>query len=354
VSAGSLPSEDHVIDEDGDDEEEGGKLTGQSTGLPVGVEEFLEQIEKIELVIRSAGCGGERDSAVRAALESAKLSKEFLRDLADQVRVSGGVANERYALAIQRHAEARIIFTLSNLRLVLSIARRYMDKGLPFDDLIQEGNLGLLKAVDRYDWRKGFRFSTYATWWIRQAITRAVADKGKTIRMPVHSHELMSRIFLESDAMFKSFGKEPTIYKLAERVSMPLSKLTNLLRRMEEPIPMHEYELDGAPLIELVEGDSEADPYITSERSALGRAVMQLLTDLDDRTVEILKLRYGLNGDGEHTLEEIGAKFGLTRERIRQIESKGLAKLSHPSRSKILGIFLEGVDSPGEFELVNE
>lgn len=225
---------------------------------------------------------------------------------------------------------------LSNLRLVLSIAKRYSGFGLPFDDVIQEGNIGLIKAVERFEWRRGFKFSTYATWWIRQSITRALADKGKTIRIPVHAHEKMLQIWKEAEELERQNGVFPTAIVLAERMLISASKITNLLMRMTEPLPIHEPGSDGILVADSMIDPMNPDPFVSVALTNLRETLERALCDLDIKAAQILRIRYGLHDGVTHTLEETGAQFGVTRERIRQIESKAFSKLSHPVRSENL------------------
>ena len=240
-----------------------------------------------------------------------------------------------------RQSAARERLAVSNLRLALSIARRHQGRGVPLDDLVQEANLGLLKAVDRFDWRRGFRFSTYATWWIRQQVTRAVADKGKTIRTPVHLHELMMRTAREADAVERETGRRPSAAELARLMSVSQAKVAAMLARMEEPAQLHEPDCDGFFIEDTVADDDTPDPSLTTERAELAAVLGSFLADLDPRSAEVIAIRFGLGGEESRTLEETGEIFGVTRERIRQIEAKSLRKFRHPSRSAILRDFLD-------------
>jgi len=232
---------------------------------------------------------------------------------------------------------------VSNLRLVLSMAKRYQGKGLPLDDLVQEGNIGLLRAVDRFDWRRGFRFSTYATWWIRQQITRALADKGRTIRIPVHVHDTALRMVRETEKMEREIGRMPTAMALAKRLSMPPKKVAALLARLEEPIPLDESGADGTTPADWLVDESAKDPAVAAETKELTAALGEALAQLEPKATEVMTLRFGLDDGEPRTLEETGEVFGLTRERIRQIESKSLKKLRHPIRSGQLRDFLDGL-----------
>lgn len=350
VRSGDAEVEDYSDGESPDTPDAGGDAFEEEEGggagivaLSPGARKFLERIEEIRRLAHHAGQGGAGEMALREALAAANQSRRFLIDLVAPVANNRDGAAGAFYRAVQQHAQARDRLAVSNLRLVISVAKRYTDMGLPFDDLIQEGNLGLLKAVDRYDWRKGFRFSTYAMWWIRQQVTRAVADMGKMIRIPVHVHEKILMILRESDEMERSTGRRPTVGELAERLSIPPGKVAVLLTRMEEPIPIDESGPAGIPPAELVEDAASPDPFITTAHDSLRGTIARMLLELDERTAKVLSFRYGLDGNDPLTLEEIGKIVGVTRERIRQIEAKGLRKLSRPANTAILSTFLDEV-----------
>jgi RNA polymerase primary sigma factor len=288
---------------------------------------YLQEIGRVALLT------GPQEVELAKAMESGKLAQERLR--------KGKLAPEdveRLAEDIAGGDLARRRLIEANLRLVVSVARRYMNRGLPLADLIQEGNIGLLRAVEKFDYTRGFKFSTYATWWIRQAVTRAISDHARTIRIPVHMVETINRLSRTMSQLQQQYGREPTVQEISQAMELSAERIREISSILPQPISLDTPVGDDQ---DTLLGDFVEDPNAQTLEEAGARAVLreqvaEVLESLSPRERRVLDLRYGLDNGRQHTLDEIGLELGVTRERIRQIEAKALRKLRHPSRSKKL------------------
>jgi RNA polymerase primary sigma factor len=294
---------------------------------------LLSDHEEIELI---------NDVDVLEGVSTEDPVRMYLKEIGNVPLLSG---EEEVELAKRVEAgdeEAKKQLTEANLRLVVSIAKKYVGRGMPFLDLIQEGNMGLMKAVDKFDYTKGYKFSTYATWWIRQAITRGIADTGRTIRVPVHMVETINKTLRMTRTLLQELGREPTPEEVAERLNVPVSRVREVLKISRDPVSLDTPigEEDDSHLGDFIEDDTALSPADSAAFSMLRKELATALESLTDRERQVVRLRFGLEDGRARTLEEVGKEFNVTRERIRQIEAKALRKLRHPSRSKRLKDFL--------------
>jgi RNA polymerase primary sigma factor len=285
-----------------------------------------DEIEEMSRVIQIA------QKKVKKVEEEAKLSESVLRDTVAEIQDGERMAEKAKAELVE-----------ANLRLVVSIAKKYTNRGLQFLDLIQEGNIGLMKAVDKFEYKRGYKFSTYATWWIRQAITRAIADQARTIRIPVHMIETINKLIRTSRYLVQELGREPTPEEIAEKMELPLDKVRKVLKIAKEPISLETPigEEEDSHLGDFIEDKSVISPSDAVISMNLAEQTRKVLATLTPREEKVLRMRFGIGEKSEHTLEEVGQDFAVTRERIRQIEAKALRKLRHPSRSKSLTTFTD-------------
>ena len=302
-----------------------------------GVRMYLREIGQVDLLT------GDDERRLAQLIEQGHLAAERIDEAAGAGEPLDGTEMRRLMRIVQRGERAKSELTQANLRLVVSIAKRYSGRGMHLLDLIQEGNLGLMRAVDKFDHSKGFKFSTYATWWIRQAITRSIADQARTIRIPVHMVEHMNRVIRAKRQLHQELEREPSIDELAQRVQLDPDRVRELLRISLDPLSLDSPigEEDESNLGDFIEDATADGPADVATKVMLSQAVGDVLNELSEREQEIVRLRFGLDGGQAKTLEEVGREFGVTRERIRQIEAKTLAKLRHPQRSQRLREFLE-------------
>jgi RNA polymerase primary sigma factor len=302
---------------------------GAGEALPV----YLQEIGRVPLLTGPAEV--ELATAIETGLAAAELLTQ--RDLLSQAEI------EQAEDELARGREARRRLIEANLRLVVSIARRYMNRGIPLGDLIQDGNIGLLRAVEKFDYHRGFKFSTYATWWIRQSISRSLADHARTIRIPVHMVEAINRMIRTTSQLQQELGREPTPEEIGEAIELSAERVREMLAMLPQPMSLETPIGDeqDAHLSDFIEDEQAVNLEGSAQQMMLREEVQLVLSSLSGRERRVIELRYGLDGDRDRTLSEIGDALGVTRERIRQIEAKALRKLRHPSRTKRLRAFLD-------------
>ncbi len=319
--------------------------------LIASIRKVVEDIRKIEKTIKplqnklDKKPGQPQKRELQAKLREAKGALKEIEEGFHLPAVDIKRSYQNISVGEYETNQAKRELVEANLRLVVSIAKKYTNRGLQFLDLIQEGNIGLMKAVDKFEWRRGYKFSTYATWWIRQAITRAIADQARTIRIPVHMIETINKLIRTSRLLVQELGREPTSEEIAKRMDIPVSKVRKVLKIAQEPISLETPigEEEDSHLGDFIEDKSILNPAESVTFSNLREITDEVLATLTPREEKVIKMRFGLGNTGsEHTLEEVGQHFAVTRERIRQIEAKALRKLRHPSRSRRLKAFLEG------------
>ena len=318
--------------------EDAGVSVVDTDGGPTSRQLSSESSKEIEVEVQ------EDETALSSNVKINDSVRMYLKEIG-RVPLLNGDEEVNLALRIQQgDQEAKQELAEANLRLVVSIAKRYVGRGMQFLDLIQEGNMGLMKAVEKFDHTKGFKFSTYATWWIRQAITRAIADQARTIRIPVHMVETINKLVRIQRQLLQDLGREPTPEEIGAEMDLPTEKVREILKIAQEPVSLETPigEEDDSHLGDFIEDDNATSPAEHTTYTLLKEQLDEVLEQLTDREEHVLRLRFGLDSNGDvHTLEQVGTKFGVTRERIRQIEAKALRKLRHPSRSKQLKDFLE-------------
>lgn len=331
------PDEDALLEVEGDEDLAVEKIDlsiPEGTNIEDPVRMYLKEIGKVPLL------SAEEEIELAQKMEAGEFAKSQLTEDGDNLDDD---ARKELEDLVNQGDYAKKKLAEANLRLVVSIAKRYVGRGMLFLDLIQEGNLGLIKAVEKFDYRKGYKFSTYATWWIRQAITRAIADQARTIRIPVHMVETINKLIRVSRQLLQELGREPSPEEIAEQMEVPVERVREILKISQEPVSLETPigEEEDSHLGDFIQDENVPVPADAAAFTLLKEQLVEVLSTLTEREQKVLRLRFGLDDGRARTLEEVGKEFNVTRERIRQIEAKALRKLRHPSRSRKLRDYLE-------------
>jgi RNA polymerase primary sigma factor len=331
------PDEDALLDVENDEDISIEKIdlsVPEGTNIEDPVRMYLKEIGKVPLL------SAEEEISLAQMMENGEMAKSQLEEDGDSLDEEQKKELENL---VNQGDYAKKKLAEANLRLVVSIAKRYVGRGMLFLDLIQEGNLGLIKAVEKFDYRKGYKFSTYATWWIRQAITRAIADQARTIRIPVHMVETINKLIRVSRQLLQELGREPSPEEIAEQMEIPVERVREILKISQEPVSLETPigEEEDSHLGDFIQDENVPVPADAAAFTLLKEQLVEVLSTLTEREQKVLRLRFGLDDGRARTLEEVGKEFNVTRERIRQIEAKALRKLRHPSRSRKLRDYLE-------------
>ncbi|MBE5925011.1 MAG: RNA polymerase sigma factor RpoD [Lachnospiraceae bacterium] len=331
------PSDEALLEVEGEEDIEVDKIdlsVPEGTNIEDPVRMYLKEIGKVPLL------SADEEIELAKEMEAGDMAAAQLEEMGDDL---DSEAAEELKAIVAKGDYAKKKLAEANLRLVVSIAKRYVGRGMLFLDLIQEGNLGLIKAVEKFDYRKGYKFSTYATWWIRQAITRAIADQARTIRIPVHMVETINKLIRVSRQLLQELGREPSPEEIAEEMEVPVERVREILKISQEPVSLETPigEEEDSHLGDFIQDENVPVPADAAASTLLREQLVEVLSTLTEREQKVLRLRFGLDDGRNRTLEEVGREFNVTRERIRQIEAKALRKLRHPSRSRKLRDYLE-------------